>query len=265
MRKLNSKSDNDYYFRNGLTPPTQNIVKKRFEKTRRSKKQPTSKIVRVIDEISKRWSNIVTNDGKTTDRKEYTEIIEEVVDYEDWMLDSGTGSGKTIEISPDDFYNTNSISESLNYLLQHPTLLMRQSDIELEKESEEKELIEIARSQEIQDITVVSTEPISSIVDSKNITMQETETKIETEPDDSSISDESDDSNFDLEAHLEARKISVNEDISDVKGNNEVDLIGNEQNMSHPLNIVVTNPVTDDHVSEEGEDDDDWMNIETDI
>jgi hypothetical protein len=106
------KLDGVTYLDSGITPPTTNIVQRKYSKTRRHNPQPPDKISVVADEIL----NLANN-------KEIVEEYEEIVDLEDWMINPETQEGRTITINSES-YDLNSASTSDMLLLQkHPELL----------------------------------------------------------------------------------------------------------------------------------------------
>lgn len=173
------------YYNSGLTPPTHQIVKRRFELTRKSDSFLPYKVREVIDEINQGdpWhypdtyvsnqtaisSNIQNLDGlirkkETTDNnpddvqnKAIIEVVEEVVDFEDWMVDEQAPDGISITLSGSDWWSPpamdgvstsalNSSNESaatsdttanyarqmklLGLLIQHPEILQTEVDVE---------------------------------------------------------------------------------------------------------------------------------------
>eukprot|EP01038_Epipyxis_sp_PR26KG_P009182 gene9182-12383_t len=191
---------NGDYYQNGITPPTFDVVKRRFELTRKNETHLPYRIRETSEEINlfyDLWTGEKDNqqlDGLTSnalsgikmglkskdnntdinnmnnifdrhqiipavtiassddDIKEFIEIFEEVVDFEDWMADNYTHQGITIIIDGNDWtldnnpengsYNNN--SNNIRLFLEHPEILMTEFDIE------EDRIDELARQQKIE-------------------------------------------------------------------------------------------------------------------
>lgn len=117
------------FYMNGLTPPTANIIKNRFELTQKSVETIDENSLRaIVDEISTPW----LCDGKpipphlvasSNIAQEYTETItEEVVDFEEWMLGSELNNdidstGLVYKVDRSDWNN------DVGAALEHPEVL----------------------------------------------------------------------------------------------------------------------------------------------
>ena len=99
--KQTKMRNDELYYVNGLTPPTNNIIKNRFELTSKSTDNyPTHKVKMVINDIASVWSiqeeeNLISvgsssetsSTQQTAVGTEYIDIItEEVVDFQEWMV-----------------------------------------------------------------------------------------------------------------------------------------------------------------------------------
>lgn len=111
------------YFPNGLTPPTFDIVHRRFEKTHISSASTPSfeplKVKEVIKEICDQWET--KDDDKVS--KEWVE--EEVVDFEDWMASAEYPNGICLQIRGKNWTDAHS-----NFVLDHPEILHSQRDVD---------------------------------------------------------------------------------------------------------------------------------------
>ena len=101
MKTKHTKLRNgEVYFVNGLTPPTANIVKNRYELTSKSSEiYPVHKVKAVINDIASPWniqeekssSGGATAPAAESAGFEYLDIItKEVVDFQEWMVAAGT-------------------------------------------------------------------------------------------------------------------------------------------------------------------------------
>lgn len=114
----------------GITPPTAHIVKRKFVKTRLQQPAPPT-VVAEVEEVLQTYS--VTS--------EIEDIHEEVVDFEDWMVDDKNPTGKTIKFTLADL--------NASPLLQnHPEILLTSKELaemeawqqeEAEREAKEHE------------------------------------------------------------------------------------------------------------------------------
>jgi len=80
----------------GITPPTHNIVKRRYEMTRPKKAPPVHEVSAVVEEIGRGW-RVKSLEDTELDCIEYVE--EDVVDFEEWMVDDERPNGITVVIS----------------------------------------------------------------------------------------------------------------------------------------------------------------------
>jgi TATA-binding protein-associated factor Taf7 len=112
--------DDVSYCSHGLTPPTKNIVQKKFLKSREQQNYTNDRIQMIVDQI------------KVLDMKDkvHKEVIEEVVDFEDWMVDTIHGEGIKLHFGGDKWLQCNN-----NILLEHPSLFDCQYWIETEKKT----------------------------------------------------------------------------------------------------------------------------------
>lgn len=118
--------DDVEYIPHGLTIPTMNIIKKKYSRTREKQMYSFDKIQTVLDQI------------KIFEIKEkvHKEIIEEVVDFEEWMLDKNQIDGIKIKLEGDKWLNQNN-----GILLEHPSILSYTSIMEDERKVKEKSQI----------------------------------------------------------------------------------------------------------------------------
>uniref|UniRef100_A0A7S3M8N5 TAFII55 protein conserved region domain-containing protein n=1 Tax=Spumella elongata TaxID=89044 RepID=A0A7S3M8N5_9STRA len=176
MRGQICKTINGDYMPSGLTPPTADIVKRRFELTRKNDSYLPYRIRSVIDEIGHfgngtgRLVNPVTGepvqDVQTTTAVEVMSetVVEEVVDFEEWMVDPVTqscrtgvsltlhgsqlGNLKDLQLASNNGTSSSSTAAATvgsNYqlmlLLQHPEILVT------EEEREEDQIDALAAEQ----------------------------------------------------------------------------------------------------------------------
>lgn len=128
------------YMPNGVTFPTLDIVKKRFERTRKSTETfPVHQVKAVTEEISSSWfvpeelalsgalqppkvkksdMNLFDSNGKEKQEVCYS-IREEVVPFEDWMISEDQPEGITFKLSSKESW----LEAETNLLLEHPELL----------------------------------------------------------------------------------------------------------------------------------------------
>jgi len=122
------------YYPHGLTPPTFDIVHRRFEKTHISSASTTSfqplQVKEVIKEICEVWET--KDDEKVA--KEWIE--EEVVEFEDWMASAEHPSGVTLQIRGKNWTDADS-----GFVLEHPEILLsnREEDINRDAQPEDAE------------------------------------------------------------------------------------------------------------------------------
>lgn len=109
MREKICKTPNGDYMPSGITPPTADIVKRRFEPTRKTDSYLPYRIRSLIKEIGEfgsrpgRLVNPKTGeevDGDDPQSASAVEVVdetvtEEVVDFEEWMVDPVTQSRRT--------------------------------------------------------------------------------------------------------------------------------------------------------------------------
>jgi len=135
LTKLNSHTSNDYS-PSGLTPPATNIVSRRFDKTNKvSSIQYFPYHVReVINEICSPW------EVDPSDDKEFKEWkYEEVVPFEDWMVDpENPTQGISMQLSGQNWTTRNGL------VMEHPEVLLLR--VELEDDADKEEHFERQRS-----------------------------------------------------------------------------------------------------------------------
>ena len=102
------KLDDSLYFPHGISPPTHNIVKNKYSKTRDKQDYKIEKVQAVIEQIR-------NFDMKEKIRKE---VVEEIVDFEDWMIDKSTGDGLKLKLDGAKWLQT-----SGSILLDNPNIL----------------------------------------------------------------------------------------------------------------------------------------------
>lgn len=89
------------YYHSGLTPPMRKVVDKRFKKNERTLVPPPrlevsdveSDLLELMSNISKEGTkrkNKVPSLASATHNKVLEEVVEEIVDFEEWMTDKGT-------------------------------------------------------------------------------------------------------------------------------------------------------------------------------
>jgi hypothetical protein len=126
------------YFAHGLAPPTHDIVRRRFELTRRKEKYLPYQIREVTELIqgfgdSSRSVKVDTTDSSSSSAtasngKEVLEekVVEEVLSFEDWMVDpSNPLQGRTLKIAGEHWD-----SMDAQLLLQHSSVLWTAEDQE---------------------------------------------------------------------------------------------------------------------------------------
>eukprot|EP01035_Chromulina_nebulosa_P017629 gene17629-23206_t len=244
--KLIEYSPNNKVLPSGLTQPTEHIYERRYKHTRIGKLQQHSILLmnEVVDEIEKPWTATTSNPADLSNDIEnmsgsgifeYVDKYEEIVDLEDWMIDPTTNQGISVNIYPNDWldYYSGKPNPSIELLLRHPNVILKQFDID-----EEKLFLENSKFSQLYGNT--STKVDANINLSTNIDppiLKQTNQKLDNIE---SESDDEDDDDFDLDINA-ALKEKLN---SQVNSNNDSKIsIKNE-----------TNTVIDD--------DEDWMNIE---
>ena len=135
LTKLNCNTNNDYCA-SGLTPPTANIVRRRFDKTNKvsSIQYFPYHVKEVINEICSQW------EVDPADDKEFREWkYEEVVPFEDWMADpENPTQGISLQLSGHNWTTRNSV------VMEHPEVLLLQ--VELEDDKDKNDYYERQRS-----------------------------------------------------------------------------------------------------------------------
>lgn len=138
-RKETTKRHGETYYLHGLSAPAHNIVKSRFELTQKSSDSyPVHKVRAVVNDMSAPW----TTDERPVGRSaaivgiaesgtggggaggavsvDFIETTEEVVDFEDWMVDPDSANpdiGVSFRIEHSDW------DGNLGLLLEHPEIL----------------------------------------------------------------------------------------------------------------------------------------------
>jgi len=100
--ELSLRQQLDYYH-SGLTPPTTNIVRRRFAETRMHGPYPPAIVAKVQGELAAHVAAL-------EEKREVAEIVEDVVDFEDYMADM---HGQPV-----------TIAEDSALWLEHPELLI---------------------------------------------------------------------------------------------------------------------------------------------
>jgi hypothetical protein len=137
-RKETIERHSETYYLHGLSAPTHNIVKSRFELTQKSSDSyPVHKVRAVVNDIAASWttderpvgraaaiigitegSSSSSSSGAGGGAVDFVEITEEVVDFEEWMVDPDSNNpdiGVTYRIEHWD--------GNLGLLLEHPEIL----------------------------------------------------------------------------------------------------------------------------------------------
>lgn len=256
MKKEIIYTDLGSYFPSGITPPTQNIVKRRFLKSRKGKKKSQEKIERVIDEIESPWENVVNEEGiAIMDTREYTETIEEVIPFENWMM-GNDGESKVLQVSDEHWPSLDAVI----FLLQHPNLLVRQSDIVESKvrEDAQNRIMEISENTKISNDASNTnhhfpTENVDSGSDEDSDEVIDDELVNNDKMEDSDGSSDDDFDNFDIEESLRQNNLlqTSNEQIIPDTNRNVDSLAAAAENSS------------DDSGEDLDSVGDDWMNDES--
>lgn len=100
--------DEVQYHPHGLAPPTQNIIKKKYSKTRDKQTYSVEKIQHVVEQLK-------AFDSKDKMRKE---VIEEVLEFEDWMVDKAHPEGIKLKLEGERWWQT-----AGGLLFEHPNIL----------------------------------------------------------------------------------------------------------------------------------------------
>eukprot|EP01041_Mallomonas_annulata_P005629 gene5629-11361_t len=116
LRKLDGIS----YFPSGITPPTTDIVKRKYEKLFHYGPYPNYQMT----DVGKNIINYKVNES-------IEEIYEEVVPFEPWMADAQNPGGITITLTGIDWTNDSLL------LQQHPEIFQKKIDQQLDQEEEE--------------------------------------------------------------------------------------------------------------------------------
>ncbi len=160
------------YHSSGITPPTNDVVKRRFELTRKNESYLPYKIKQVCEEISQGVDSVVGGGlifnetpsahannktvGGSDARRSHDpvdeaaasasaavleSVVEEVVDFEEWMADpSRPGCGVSITVSGVDW-----TTKDAQFLQMHPEIMLTQVEAEedaLEQLAVEQQLTE---------------------------------------------------------------------------------------------------------------------------
>lgn len=135
--KISTQGD---YFAHGITPPTMDIVHRRFERTNKTITSThfSPHIVKeVVNDICGQW------DMDLDDKEAKEWKFEEVVDFEDWMVDSDNPFGISFQLSgtswTTDVLSSLSSSSACAIILDHPEILQIQSEIDDDRNREEYE------------------------------------------------------------------------------------------------------------------------------
>ena len=99
----------------GLTPPTTNIVKRKFEKTKKRAAFPKEEVARVEEDLVKLMQGGVVEDIRTSiveseSALSQMTIEEELVEFQDWMVDATHPNGIVI-------------LDEMDYIKKHPEYL----------------------------------------------------------------------------------------------------------------------------------------------
>lgn len=116
------------YFPNGLSPPTSDIVKRRYELTRSSERFLPYQIRLTSESIqsSPFSAEIPAEKSQKPNDLQETIVVDEVLDYEDWMSDPAAPfKGRTMVIEGTDWTSPDCL-----LLLQHPSILVTEEDQE---------------------------------------------------------------------------------------------------------------------------------------
>jgi hypothetical protein len=186
MRAQLVTEPHDLYYPHGLTAPTENVVKHRFDATRINENFLTFRyqevLADVIDFSMRSGGNLIPstkisensslkmklgdndNDGKDESPEDslpyYETILEEVLDYEEYMMDvMNPGHGRTIE-----FDGMNWTDEMIELVAQHPEIIW--SRLEEEDDILEQQAKEMLRNKKVNKLTYNTTDAQSALVSS---------------------------------------------------------------------------------------------------
>lgn len=163
------KSPHGDSFPHGLTPPTYDIVHRRFESTRPKVSFPPVYVEEVVADINMPWEKSWGRGGfdesedQVQDDKELKELIyEDVVDFEEWMVDSDNPYGISLSIDGKDWK-----SPDAQLFLEHPEILLIEAEIDEDKSREEEEKVRQKLKEEEESATAnTSSLIVESLVDS---------------------------------------------------------------------------------------------------
>lgn len=270
MKDLIQHTESGAYLPHGLTFPTYHIVERRYKKTRKHKKKPAHKISETIDQIETSWgyAHDATTGSVIENRREYVEVIEEVVPFEEWMFDSVNKKCIVIELNE----STDVNSKEMSLLVEHPNLLVSQLDLDEEREIEEEEQMRIALAigsentgaDVLKNIVAQTFASESKETMKLSLRFKETTSGKESiytgEQNNSDASDDSDD-DFDLDAALQYKVDSNAGEQGDPvdRGSFVENKTGNSVEIESSEGKQESN---DDSGESEEEEDESWMNIE---
>lgn len=100
--------DENKFIPHGLTPPTVNIIKKKYSKTREKQKFNLEQIFGVMEQVR-------TLENKDKVRRE---VVEEVVDFEDWMADKERSEGIKLRLEGEKWLHS-----SGGLIFEHPEVI----------------------------------------------------------------------------------------------------------------------------------------------
>jgi hypothetical protein len=279
MKSLMEQTESGTYLPHGLTIPTYHIVERKYKKTRKHKKKPLHKISETMDQIETPWGYVqdAATGAVLPNKREFVEVFEEVVPFEEWMYDSVSNKCITIEIND----STDINSKEMNILVEHPNLLVSQLDLDEERELEEEEqmrrALAIDREHSGADVlkTIVSQTFASESKDNMKLSLRikEASTKESSHTSGQNDSDGSDDSDddFDLDAALQdkvdsAASESRDQDPKPRPQSNGMSMTENttyiENTEGKDGSVDESSEVEDTEDDEEEDEDESWMNIE---
>lgn len=127
-------TENGIFLPSGYTLPTQNIIQRKFEKnvmsySAHSPKPAPLAFANVVKQIeSQPWRVVPADEG--TKHQEYSELVQEfedIVPFEEWMVDPATQAGISITIHDKDWEASNSTAQ---FLFSHPEILRTSAFVE---------------------------------------------------------------------------------------------------------------------------------------
>jgi hypothetical protein len=280
------KSPHGDSFPHGLTPPTYDIVNRKFESTRPKVAFPPVYVEEVVADINMPWEKswgrggIDEGEEQVQDDKELKELIyEDVVEFEDWMVDSDNPYGISLSIDGKDWS-----SRDAQIFLEHPEILLIEAEIDEDKNREEEErvLFKLKEGEESETVNTTSLVVESlgnsisknsqvikinnNSIDKSSLIIEEWEidvSKSNNNPEDEEIEDEEDDYeavksgedsdsegddmfNTEFNAAIESRNVSfAKPQVNDEKKEKEEEDEEEEE---------------EDNNDEECDEDEDWMN-----